>query len=164
MPIPQISTARPRAGAESAHEPDLYIDGELKVTGTDKLFVIFGKPDIKIEGAGDGMIRVKVKVFGVDVVKPQTGEVVSEATDCIVPWMLDTDHNEDSFFVGNAYFLGVNDPCKARRPRSRPILTKKPGRAFIPKRRARFRSYIGQDRGEGSTHLGDEAMKVFAVG
>jgi len=112
MPMPPISTARPRAGAESAHEPDLYIDGELKVTGTDKLFVIFGKPDIKIEGASDGMIRVKV--FGVDAFKPQTGEAVSEGTDCIVPWMLDTDTNEKSFFVGNVYFLGTNDSYKAR--------------------------------------------------
>jgi adenine-specific DNA-methyltransferase len=87
--------------------PDLHMDGDLKITGTDKLFVIFGEPDIKIEGAGDGVIRVKV--FGVDVVKPQTGEVVSEGSDCIVLWMLDTDTNEESFFVG----LGANDPYKA---------------------------------------------------
>jgi adenine-specific DNA-methyltransferase len=58
---------------------------------------------------------ISVKVFGVDVVKPQTGEVVSEGTDCIVLWMLDTDTKEESFFVGNAYFLGGNDPYKARK-------------------------------------------------
>jgi adenine-specific DNA-methyltransferase len=87
--------------------PDLHMDSELKVTGTDKLFVIYGKQD---EGAGDGMIRVKV--FGVDVVKPQ-GEVVSEGADCIVLWILDTDTNEESFFVGNSYFLGGNNLYKA---------------------------------------------------
>ena len=91
--------------------PDLHMDGNLKVTGTGKLFVILGEPDIKIEGAGDGMIRVKV--FGVHVVKPQTGEVVSEGTDCIVLWMLDTDTNEESFFVGNSCFLDANHPYKA---------------------------------------------------
>lgn len=61
--------------------PDLHYDGDLRVTGSDKLFVIFGKPDIKIEGVGDGMIRVKV--FRVDVVRPQTGEAVSEG--CSTP-------------------------------------------------------------------------------
>jgi len=91
--------------------PDLHMGGDLKATATGNLFVIFGEPDIKIEDAGDDMIRVKV--FGVDVFKPQTGEVISEGTDGIALWMLDTDYNEESFFVRHAYFLGANDPYKA---------------------------------------------------
>ena len=91
--------------------PDLHMGGDLKPTGAGNLFVIFGEPDVKIEDAGDGMIRVKV--FGVDVFKPQTGEVVAEGTDGIALWMLDTDYNEESFFVRHAYFLGANDPYKA---------------------------------------------------
>ena len=59
------------------------------------------------------MARRQVKVFGVDVFKPQTGEVVSEGTDGIALWMLDDDYNEESFFVRHAYFLGANDPYKA---------------------------------------------------
>src|SRR5262249_33438426 len=58
--------------------PDLHMGGDLKATGSGNLFVIFGEPDIKIEDAGNAMLRVKV--FGVDVFKPQTGEVVSEGT------------------------------------------------------------------------------------
>jgi adenine-specific DNA-methyltransferase len=58
--------------------PDLHMGADLKATATGNLFVIFGEPDIKIEDAGGGMIRVKV--FGVDVFKPQTGEVLSEGT------------------------------------------------------------------------------------
>jgi adenine-specific DNA-methyltransferase len=50
--------------------PDLHMGGDLKATGTGNLFVIFGEPDIKIEDAGKGMIRVKVS--GVDVFKPHT--------------------------------------------------------------------------------------------
>ena len=53
--------------------PDLHMSADLKTTGAGNLFVIFGEPDIKIEDAGDGLIRVKV--FGVDVFKPQSGEV-----------------------------------------------------------------------------------------
>ena len=54
--------------------PDLHMGADLKANGSGNLFVIFGEPDIQIEDAGDGMIRVKV--FGVDVFKPQTGEVI----------------------------------------------------------------------------------------
>lgn len=63
--------------------------------------------DIRIKEDGDNLT---VQVFGVDVFKPQTGEVQSEGTDGIALWMLDTDYNEESFFVRHAYFLGANDP------------------------------------------------------
>ena len=47
---------------------------------------------------------------GVDVFKPQTGEVISDNADGIACWFVDTDYNEESFFVRHAYFLGANDP------------------------------------------------------
>ncbi|MFV1877786.1 site-specific DNA-methyltransferase [Nioella sp.] len=142
--------------------PDLHMGGDLKATGAGNLFVVFGEPDIKIEDAGDGMIRVKV--FGVDVFKPQTGEVLSEGTDGIALWMLDTDYNEESFFVRHAYFLGANDPYKALKTTlkaeideeawetlnsdvSRPFEKPKSGRIAV----------------KVINHLGDEVMKVFAV-
>jgi adenine-specific DNA-methyltransferase len=142
--------------------PDLHMGGDLKATGAGNLFVVFGEPDIKIEDAGDGMIRVKV--FGVDVFKPQTGEVLSEGTEGIALWMLDTDYNEESFFVRHAYFLGANDPYKALKTTlkaeideeawatlnsdvSRPFAKPKSGRIAV----------------KVINHLGDEVMKVFAV-
>jgi adenine-specific DNA-methyltransferase len=48
----------------------------------------------------NGTLRVKVN--GVDVFKPQTGEVVSDGADGIACWFLDTDHDEESFFVRHA--------------------------------------------------------------
>jgi hypothetical protein len=57
--------------------------------------------------------RMRVKVNGVDVFKPQTGEVVSDSADGIACWFVDTDYNEESFFVRHAYFLGANDPYGA---------------------------------------------------
>jgi adenine-specific DNA-methyltransferase len=143
--------------------PDLHMGGELKTTQAGNLFVIFGEPDIRITEAGDGMVQVQV--FGVDVFKPQTGEVESEGTDGIALWMLDTDYNEESFFVRHAYFLGANDPYKALKTTlkaeideeawatlnsdvSRPFLKPKSGRIAV----------------KVINHLGDEVMKVFAVG
>ena len=142
--------------------PDLYMGADLKTTSSGNLFVVFGEPDIQIEDAGGGAIRVKIA--GVDVFKPQTGEVISEGPDGIALWMIDTDYNEESFFVRHAYFLGANDPYKALKTTlkaeidaeawaglnsdtSRPFPKPKSGRIAI----------------KVINHLGDEVMKVFAV-
>ena len=53
-----------------------------------------------------------MKVNGVDVFHPNTGEVRSDGADGIACWFIDTDYNEESFFVRHAYFLGANDPYK----------------------------------------------------
>jgi adenine-specific DNA-methyltransferase len=91
---------------------DLHMADDLKNTGKGNLFVIFGEPDIDISGREkDGQIQVKVN--GVDVFHPNTGEVRSDGADGIACWFIDTDYNEESFFVRHAYFLGANDPYKA---------------------------------------------------
>jgi adenine-specific DNA-methyltransferase len=90
---------------------DLHMAEDLKNTGKGNLFVIFGEPDIDLLKELDGRIRVKVN--GVDVFKPQTGEVISDGADGIACWFIDTDYNEESFFVRHAYFLGANDPYGA---------------------------------------------------
>ena len=56
---------------------------------------------------------MRVKVNGVDVFHPNTGEVRSDGADGIACWFIDTDYNEESFFVRHAYFLGANDPYSA---------------------------------------------------
>jgi adenine-specific DNA-methyltransferase len=90
---------------------DLHMAEDLKATGKGNLFVIFGEPDIDLIHEKDGKLRVKVK--GVDVFKPQTGEVINDNADGIACWFIDTDYNEESFFVRHAYFLGANDPYSA---------------------------------------------------
>ena len=90
---------------------DLHMSDDLKNTGKGNLFVIFGEPDITILPEKDGKIRVKVN--GVDVFHPNTGEVRSDGADGIACWFIDTDYNEESFFVRHAYFLGANDPYNA---------------------------------------------------
>ena len=139
---------------------DLHMADDLKNTGKGNLFVIFGEPDIDILEAEDGQIRVKVN--GVDVFHPQTGEIRSDGPDGIACWFIDTDYNEESFFVRHAYFLGANDPYKAlkttlkaeinqdawatlRSDTSRPFAKPKSGRIAV----------------KVINHLGDEVMKVF---
>jgi adenine-specific DNA-methyltransferase len=142
--------------------PDLHMAGELKNTGAGNLFVVFGEPDIRIEPQADGQVRVRVK--GVDVFRPQTGEIESGGTDSIALWMIDTEYNEESFFVRQAYFLGAADPYKALKTTlkaeidaeawatlnsdvSRPFEKPKTGRIAV----------------KVINHLGDEVMKVFGV-
>src|SRR6476469_2920881 len=55
--------------------PDLHMAGELKNTGAGNLFVVFGEPDIDILDQGDDSIIVKVN--GVDVFDPNTGQIRS---------------------------------------------------------------------------------------
>jgi len=90
---------------------DLHMADDLKNTGKGNLFVIFGEPDITLLTEPDGRLRVKIN--GVDIFKPQTGEVISDGADGIACWFVDTDYNEESFFVRHAYFLGANDPYSA---------------------------------------------------
>ena len=83
---------------------ELHMADDLKNTGKGNLFVIFGEPDIDILPAVDGQLLVKIN--GVDVFHPNTGEVRSDGPEGIACWFIDTDYNDESFFVRHAYFLG----------------------------------------------------------
>ena len=141
---------------------DLHMAEDLKNTGKGNLFVIFGEPDIEIIAVTDEQLRIKVN--GVDVFHPNTGEVRSDGADGIACWFVDTDYNEESFFVRHAYFLGANDPYKALKSTlkaeinedawltlnsdiSRPFYKPKSGRVAV----------------KVINHLGDEVMKVFSI-
>lgn len=72
---------------------DLHMAADLKNTGKGNLFVIFGEPDISLLPQDDDKLCIKVN--GVDVFKPQTGEVISDSTDGIACWFIDTDYNQE---------------------------------------------------------------------
>jgi adenine-specific DNA-methyltransferase len=80
----------------------------LKKTGAGNLFMVFGEPDIEINKQPDGKFTVKLN--GVDVYDPTTGEIRSSSTDDIACWFIDTDYDERSFFVRHAYFTGADEP------------------------------------------------------
>ena len=141
---------------------DLHMAEDLKNTGKGNLFVIFGEPDIDLINEPDG--RMRVKVNGVDVFKPQTGEVISDSADDIACWFIDTDYNEESFFVRHAYFLGANDPYSSLKttlkaeidPEAWATLHSNTSRPFDRPSKGRIAVKV-------INHLGDEVMKVFRV-
>lgn len=142
--------------------PDMHMAKDLKTTGAGNLFVIFGEPDIRITDVGDDMVTVQV--YGVDVFKPQTGEVQSEGTDGIALWMLDTDYNEESFFVRHAYFLGANDPYKALKTTLKTEIDEEAWDSLYSDTSRPFaKPKSGRIAVKVINHLGDEVMKVFAV-
>ena len=69
--------------------------------------MVFGEPDVDIRRTDDGIV---VEIRGVDVYDPTTGQVRSSTTDDIACWFVDTNYNEESFFVREAYFTGAGDP------------------------------------------------------
>ena len=58
----------------------------------------------------DGKLQVELR--GLDVYDPTTGEIRSNTTDEIACWFIDSDDNEESFFVRHAYFTGADEPYK----------------------------------------------------
>ena len=142
---------------------DLHMADDLKNTGKGNLFVIFGEPDIDILEAEGGQVRVKVN--GVDVFHPNTGEVRSDGAEGIACWFIDTDYNEESFFVRHAYFLGANDPYKALKTTLKAeinedawaTLNSDTSRPFDKPKSGRIAVKV-------INHLGDEVMKVFKCG
>ena len=141
---------------------DLHMAGDLKNTGKGNLFVIFGEPDIEIlDEEGD---RIRVKIAGVDVFHPNTGEVRSDGPDGIACWFIDTDYNEESFFVRHAYFLGANDPYKALRTTLKAEIDAEAWATLHSDTSRPFpRPASRRIAVKVINHLGDEAMKVFRV-
>src|SRR5690606_10709 len=69
---------------------DLHMADELKNTGKGNIFVIFGEPDIYILDAERDQIQVRIN--GVDVFHPNSGEVRSDGPQGIACWFIDTDY------------------------------------------------------------------------
>ncbi len=142
---------------------DLHMAEDLKNTGKGNLFVIFGEPDITLLPQSNGQMCIKVN--GVDVFKPQTGEVVSDGADGIACWFIDTDYNEESFFVRHAYFLGANDPYSALKTTLKAEIDKEAWDTLNSDTSRPFdKPKSGRVAVKVINHLGDEVMKVFRVG
>lgn len=104
-----------------------------------------------------------IHLRGVDVYNPTTGVIRSNDTSEIALWMVDTDYDEESFFVRHCYFSGGgNDPYQRLKralqadideaawatmygTRSRPSPVPSTGRIAV----------------KVINHYGDEVLKVF---
>ena len=151
---------------------DLHMADDLKNTGKGNLFVIFGEPDIDLlppEDAPQGSAiadydMIRVKINGVDVFHPQTGEVRSDGAEGIACWFIDTDYDEESFFVRHAYFLGANDPYKSLKRTLKAEINQEAWESLNSDISRPFKKpHGGRIAVKVINHLGDEVMKVFRV-
>ncbi|MEO3384959.1 site-specific DNA-methyltransferase [Mesorhizobium sp. CAU 1741] len=142
--------------------PDLHMAEDLKNTGKGNLFVVFGEPDIDLIETPAGEIQVKVN--GVDVFDPSTGDIRATDTKGIAAWFIDTDYNEESFFVRHAYFLGANDPYKSLKTALKAEIDEDAwGTLYSDTSRPFPRPSTGRIAVKVINHFGDEVLKVFGV-
>jgi len=142
--------------------PDLSMSDELlKKTGGGNLFMVFGEPDVDIKKQ-DGKVIVEIK--GVDVYDPTTGQIRNSSTDDIACWFIDTDYNEESFFVRHAYFTGAEEPYEKLKRALRAEIDEATWSSLystvshsfdIPK--------TGKIAIKVINHYGDEVLKVYEV-
>ncbi len=141
---------------------DLHMSTDLKETDKANLFTLFGEPEIELEEMDDG--RCRVRVLGVDVFDPSTGEVRSDGTDGIACWFVDTAYNEESFFVRHAYFLGAKNPYDSLRTTLRAEINEE---AWASLHRDVSRPFARPESGRIAVkvinNLGDEVMKALSV-
>jgi len=141
---------------------DLLMGDDLKKSGAGNLFTVFGEPDIDLVDAPDGQLIVRIN--GVDVFDPTTGEVRSSDTGQIALWMIDTNYNEESFFVRHCYFTGGNDPYKRLRTALKADID---AEAWETLYRTESRPFDRPETGKIAIKVindyGDEVMKVFEL-
>ncbi len=106
----------------------------------------------------------QVTVNGVDIYHPASGQVRSDDTDGIACWFVDSDYNEESFFVRQAYFLGSGDPYKALKTTLRSEINAEAWATLNSDVSRPFpRPESGRIAVKVINHLGDEVMKVISV-
>jgi len=153
----------PLAILKARMNPDLHMAEDLKNTGKGNLFVVFGEPDVDLLETEDGMLQVKVN--GIDVFDPSTGEIRSDDASGIAAWFIDTDYDEESFFVRHAYFLGAGDPYKALKTALRAEIDEDAWASLYSDTSRPFaRPGTGRIAVKVINHFGDEVLKVFGVG
>lgn len=119
---------------------DLHMAKDLANTKGRNLFVVIGELDIDvIAAAGDdpetGQIRVRVS--GVDIYYPRSGQVRSDNADGIAYWFIDTDYNEESFLYVTLTSLVLAILIKLSRKHSRSKSVGKHGSPFVALHRGR---------------------------
>jgi adenine-specific DNA-methyltransferase len=140
--------------------PDLMMGEDLlKKTGAGNLFTVFGEPDVNIKEEENELV---VELLGVDVYDPTTGEVRSSSTDDIACWFIDTNYNQESFFVRHAYFTGGDEPYDRLQRTLRAEIDEE---AWSSLYSTVSRPFAIPDTGRIAikviNHYGDEVLKVY---
>ena len=88
----------------------------------------------------------------------------SDGPDGIACWFIDTDYNEESFFVRHAYFLGASDPYKSLKTTLKAEINAEAWESLNSDTSRPFgKPGSGRIAVKVINHLGDEVMKVFKI-
>ena len=142
---------------------DLMMDDDLKNTGAGNLFTVFGQPDITINPVDDDTITVRLS--GLDIYDPNKGTVRSTDADDIACWFIDTNYNDDAFFVRHAYFSGsVGGTFDALKRTLRSEINFEAWEALNRTESLPFpRPATNKIAVKAINHYGDEALRVFTL-
>jgi adenine-specific DNA-methyltransferase len=142
--------------------PDLSMgDTLLKKTGSGNLFMVFGEPDVEIRQE-NGKVTVEIK--GLDIYDPTTGEIRASSTADIACWFIDTNYNEESFFVRHAYFTGADKPYEKLKRALRAEIDEAAWSALYATVSRPFDPpETGKIAVKVINHYGDEVLKVYEV-
>lgn len=144
---------------------DLMMDEELKSTGSGNLFMVFGEPDIDVTENDDGMLEVELR--GVDVYDPVDNEVRSSEPKDAMAWFIDTNYDENQFFVRHAYFTGDPKQYDPYSQLKRALNTEIDHEAWSRLHSTKSLPFEKPDTGKIAVkvinHYGDEVLKVYRV-
>ena len=141
--------------------PDLMMGDLLKKTKNANLFTAYGEPDVELLKVGE---KLKLKLKGVDIFDPTTGEIRSSKPEEIACWFIDDDYNEESFFVRQAYFTGWDDPYKKLARTLRAEVDPEAWETLYKEESVAFeRPASGKIAVKVINDYGDEVLKVFEV-
>lgn len=147
--------------------PDLLLgDDLLKKTGAGNLFMVFGEPDIEVSRKNNQLV---VTLKGLDIYDPTPGEIRSSSPDDIACWFIDTDYNEESFFVRHAYFTGANQPYEKLKRALKADIDEGAWSQIYSTQSRPFHPPVGKNGKPGKiavkviNHYGDEVLKVYQV-
>ena len=142
---------------------DLHMADRLKSGKSGNLFVVFGEPDIELLKADGDKLKVAIK--GVDIFDPTTGDIKASGPDDIACWFIDTDYNDEAFFVRHAYFSGGGpDPFKRLKTTLKAEINEEAWSSLYSTVSRPFeKPSTGRIAVKAINHYGDEVLKVFDV-
>lgn len=142
--------------------PDLTMASLLKKTDKANLFMVFGEPDLEVTQEKG---KVTVKLLGLDIYDPTSGEIRSSSIKDIACWFIDTNYDGNSFFVRHAYFTGAGNPYDKLKRALRAEINEDAWQALY---RTESLPFDPPDTRKIAikviNHYGDEVMKVYQVG
>ena len=105
-----------------------------------------------------------VKVRGLDVYDPTTGQISNSSTDDIACWFIDTNYNGETFFVRHAYFTGSEEPYdKLKRALRGEIDESAWSQLYSTTSRPFPKPETGKIAVKVINHYGDEVLKVYTI-